>query len=356
MWSAPDESRDPAGDRQPPQRGQVWLAAASAASRGLVVIVGAGFARVPGRPVLAAPLLASGTAGPGRIAVGPAEGLHAPAIVDVTAITALDPADLIMAVVALSDAGLASVDGALCDVLGIAAPLTLPAAAANGAVHDVVPQVARDNFPPAPPPPPPLSDAGIPAFAADSLQVHDTPADEVDLGALPDDIPPAPRTPDWLRPGADVRFDDHPIAQIFGRPQPALGGYSGSADTGAGTSPPAAVLPGAAFSAATNSSGPSSPLTPESPRSAARRREAPVGAPTRAAAVMPELLEIVRRRLQRSAPRLEGVLAQAGEEDRSVEWAAAAVRHTGVRGVMQSTLDEIADEMSAVAERYSARS
>lgn len=350
MWSAPDGSRDRAGDQRLPQRGEVWLAASPPArTRDLVVIVGANFPSSSGRPILAAPLLPSGAAGPGRVTVGEAHGLHAPATLDAAALVALDPANLVMAIASLSDAGLATLDSALRDVLGIPAPAPVQPALMNGDAQEVVAETVFDVFPPAPPPPPPLTDMGIHPFHAAPLPMDPArgePPDSVASDAYADDRTPTSAQPDWLWSADDAGFDDHPIAQIFGRPQHRLGEGSRDVLPPTSPSPPAAELPGAAFAAASNR-GTSASLP-------VHLRDAPIESPTRAAAVMPELLEIVRRRLQRNAPRLEGVLQQAADEGRSVEWAAAAVRHTGVRGVVQTTLDEIADEMSAAGARYSA--
>src|SRR5262249_30049974 len=121
---------------------------------------------------------------------------------------------------------------------------------------------------------------------------------------------------------AAIGLDAHPIAQLFPQQGPAPYEYR--------------VLETAA---------------PEPHLVRAPRRDVVVENPTPAAAVMPELLEIVPRRLHRSAAGLEGVLVQAADEGRSVQWAAAAVRHTAVRGVMQTTLDDIAQEISAVGSR-----
>lgn len=109
--------------------------------------------------------------------------------------------------------------------------------------------------------------------------------------AVPDDRPPR-------------RLEDHPMARLFGQ------------------------------------SPPPHPLAAAPPPAAAE-----------VAALLPELRALVQRRLHRSAPRLQLVLDEAAADGRSVEWVAAAVRATPVRGVMQSSLDEIADEMLEVAGR-----
>ena len=122
--------------------------------------------------------------------------------------------------------------------------------------------------------------------------------------AAPPDPPPLP-DPDetWSLGTASGRLEDHPMAQLFGQPPPRA------------PSPPSHRAEG--------------------------------GVPV--AAMLPELIELARRRLHRSASRIEAILQDAAASGRSVDWVAAAVRATSIRGVVQSSLDELAREMSALA-------
>ncbi|MFN2582560.1 MAG: type II toxin-antitoxin system PemK/MazF family toxin [Candidatus Dormibacteria bacterium] len=65
--------------------------------------------------------------------------------------------------------------------------------------------------------------------------------------------------------------------------------------------------------------------------------------------VLPDLQHLVRQRLHSSATRLESILDEGVTGGRSVSWAADAVRTTSIRGVLQSSVDSIADEMEAIA-------
>ena len=295
MWSGPEAAGGVATTRPELRRGHVWLAqvVSDRAHRAVLLLShdrdGGG-----DDPVLVAPVVV-GAPATGRIAAEFPAGFDG-AVVDVRRLTAIDRRALIQPLGRLAAPRLADVDQALCDVLGLDVPgwhsagEREPASDMQAAPTDeVAPDpampadgngaVAYDPLGFAPPPPPP------PLFEA--------------TAAVSDDV----------SDGGNSRagFDDHPIAQLFGRPRPA--------------SPELAPAPAPVRSTA---------------------------ADIRAADVMPELLAIVQRRLHRSAPRLEAVLSQAGEEGRTVEWAAAAVRHASVRGVMQSTLDEIAGEIAAV--------
>lgn len=136
--------------------------------------------------------------------------------------------------------------------------------------------------------------------------------------------PPPPRAPllsapqqvgSWEPSPASIRLEDHPMARLFGQTPPALPAAAPSA-------PPCAAAPAAP------------------PRHDERSAEA-----------LPELLELVRRRLHRSSSHLEGLIVDSVGEGRTIDWTAAAVRRASVRGVMQSTLDDIAAEMESVAAR-----
>lgn len=288
MWSGADAARDYAMERRELRRGQVWLAEWSSDRVRRPVVLLNGDAEVAADSVLlAAPLAASDGAGLGTVALDGADGFDAGLTIDLRRLASVDVARLVLPLGAVSDGRLGEIDSALSELLGLDPPA---ANAASAPATNAAPK-ARSKAPTTngtvqhghsflPPPPPPE----------------------------PDEATPPPVVP--------ARLDDHPIAQLFGQPDPVF--------RAGAPAPPAAAVGGRS------------------------------GSPARAAAVMPELLAIVRRRLQRSAPRLEAVLGQAADEDRSVEWAAAAVRHSAVRGVTQSTLDDIAREFSAAGARYSA--
>ncbi|MGH7685873.1 MAG: type II toxin-antitoxin system PemK/MazF family toxin [Candidatus Dormibacteria bacterium] len=317
------------------RRGQIWLAERTPPEPPVPVLVLSDDGE-PGSAVAVAPLVPERLDARGCVAVDETDGLEAQATVDVRHLTSLERSAFVRPLGAVSARRQALVDSALCDVLGIAIPE--PAVTrddpvpqpSNGAVHS-----GQASAPPPPPPPPPdpaplqiarPAPEAPPVYEAlgrrdrapayrgtvsrdDALYEVTVPLEADELSEL--------EPFDWSE--AALGLDEHPIAQLFPQPEPA----------------------------------PRELAVVETPEP--QRRDVHVENPTPAAAVMPELLEIVRRRLHRSAPRLEGVLVQAADEGRSVQWAAAAVRHTAVRGVMQSTLDEIAQEISAVGARRPAR-
>lgn len=303
------------------RRGQIWLAERTLPlPPGLVLVLSDD--GEPAGAVAVAPLVPSRLDARGCVAVDETDGLDAPATVDVRRLTSLERSAFVRPLGAVSARRQALVDSALCDVLGIA--IAEPAAAAPAVVPRADPTppmsngAAHTEYAPPPPPPPPLPDpaplhiATPPPEAAPVYEALGRRDPELAYrGTVSRDdtlyevTVPEPEPFAWSE--AALGLDEHPIAQLFPQPEPAP------------------------------------------------RRDVRVENPTPAAAVMPELLEIVRRRLHRSAPRLEGVLVQAADEGRSVQWAAAAVRHTAVRGVMQSTLDEIAQELSAVGVRRPGR-
>jgi hypothetical protein len=65
--------------------------------------------------------------------------------------------------------------------------------------------------------------------------------------------------------------------------------------------------------------------------------------------LLPDLKLLVRSRLQLSSGRLESLLEEAVAAGRPVEAVAVDVRNLSIRGVMQATLDQIADDMVAMS-------
>lgn len=65
--------------------------------------------------------------------------------------------------------------------------------------------------------------------------------------------------------------------------------------------------------------------------------------------LLPELKAIVHNRLQRSAARVEAMLDDASEADRPLDEVLDEIRGLVIRGIMQSTLDELVDEMQSLA-------
>ena len=292
MWSGPEAAGGVATTRPELRRGHVWLAnVASDRGHRAVLLLSRDRDGGDADPVLVAPVVL-GAPATGRVAAEFPTGFDG-AVVDVRRLMALDRSALIQPLGRLAAPRLAEVEQEVCDVLGLDVP------ASDSAEFEFAPGVRPappDDVAPQPAIPPPTSGA----VTLDRLGFLPPPPP-------PPAMEPSAAVPDDVRDGGNERagFDDHPIAQLFGRPHPA-------------------------------SAEPAAPGAMRSPE-----------ADIRAADVMPELLAIVQRRLHRSAPRLEAVLSQAGEEGRTVEWAAAAVRHASVRGVMQSTLDEIAGEIAA---------
>ena len=304
MWSGPEAAGGVATTHPDLRRGHVWLAQAEP-GRGqrAVLLLSRDRDGRSGDPLLAAPVI-RGAPAIGRVAVEILEGFDG-AVVDVRRLVAIDRSVLIQPLMRLAGPRLAEVDMALCEVLGLDVP-------AWHAVDGV-------ELSPGPDDASPESDVyALPAIPAPSngAAAHSQPPAAVLPAGAGQPAPPAPPPLLGSTTAADdddingenqiAGIDDHPIAQLFGRPRPVS--YQAAA-----------------------------PVPPRAPV-----------ADIRVADVMPQLLAIVQRRLHRSAPRLEAVLSQAGDEGRTVEWAAAAVRHASVRGVMQSTLDEIAGEIAAV--------
>ncbi len=61
------------------------------------------------------------------------------------------------------------------------------------------------------------------------------------------------------------------------------------------------------------------------------------------------LKQVARLRLQRSSPRVEAMVDEAAARDLSLDTLLDEIRGLVIRGVMQSTLDQVVDEMAAVA-------
>ena len=319
MWSGPEAAGGVATTHPELRRGHVWLVQA-APERGQRAVVLLSRDREGGLddPVLVAPVI-RGAPSTGRVAVEIVAGFDG-AVVDVRRLMAIDHSALIQPLMRLAAPRLAEIDMALCDVLGLDVPawrpvdeLESPPVTHASLADEVAIEVAN---PPATngaaPHPEPLAVVEAASVDYPAQLVQAATFDQLGFAPPP---PPPPAMEITSAPFDDASdggneiagLDDHPIAQLFGRPRP-------------GSSEPAPSL--------TQLRSPAADI--------------------RVADVMPQLLGIVQRRLHRSAPRLEAVLSQAGEEGRSVEWAAAAVRHASVRGVMQSTLDEIAGEIAAV--------
>ena len=68
--------------------------------------------------------------------------------------------------------------------------------------------------------------------------------------------------------------------------------------------------------------------------------------------LLPELKAIARNRLQRSAARVEAMLDDAAGADKPLDAVLEEIRSVVIRGVMQSTLDEVVDEMRNLAETH----
>ncbi len=67
--------------------------------------------------------------------------------------------------------------------------------------------------------------------------------------------------------------------------------------------------------------------------------------------VLPQLLSLVQNRLQRSSGSVEQVVDDAASDHQSVIWLADRVRVMTVRGFLRTTLEQLADDMLAVAAR-----
>lgn len=277
-----------------PRRGQVWLAETPGSRRGLVVVIAPDADH--GRVAIVAPVTPGAAAGRGRVTLHDEGGLSGGGAVQVGRLTAVHRGELIAMVSTLARQRLDEIDAALRDVLGIGAPAAPPSP----------PQLRRD---------PPLQEFLPPPPPSERL-------------ASPQQVPPWPPTSE------STRLEDHPMARLFGQSSPALppSGHSGT--------DPAAVPAIAPVPAASG-------IAPVPAGSGI----APVPASSGIAPVLPALLEVVRQRLHRSSPHLEGLLVQAAGEGRSIEWTTAAVRRASVRGVMQSTLDDLAAEMETAAAR-----
>jgi hypothetical protein len=138
--------------------------------------------------------------------------------------------------------------------------------------------------------PPPWRAEGVSEFTPPSYPpLSSSMASEDPFAGLGSDIetasPPAPR---W----ADVELDAYPVSPHNGYPQ-----------------------------------GPSVPVAP----------------------IATALKQVARLRLQRSSPRVEAMVDEAAARDLGLDTLLDEIRGLVIRGVMQSTLDQVVDEMAAVA-------
>jgi hypothetical protein len=68
--------------------------------------------------------------------------------------------------------------------------------------------------------------------------------------------------------------------------------------------------------------------------------------------MLSELRGIAQRRLQLSASRVETVLDEAAQEQRSLDSVLEEIRSMSIRGVMPSTVDAMVAEMKIAAAEY----
>jgi hypothetical protein len=67
------------------------------------------------------------------------------------------------------------------------------------------------------------------------------------------------------------------------------------------------------------------------------------------APIATSLKQVARLRLQRSSPRVEAMVDEAAARDLALDTLLDEIRGLVIRGVMQSTLDQVVDEMAAIA-------
>ena len=219
------------------------------------------------------------------------------------------------------------------------------------------------------------------SFAAADLRNDSSPAAPVPdnpfvaFGATSSSPPPsapsapaafAPATPDSAPfsagsiapgPGADPFADiaatptaapaaADPFGAMSSDPYELADDPYGEPATGAPAATPAASASvpsnpfGALFGTAASPTAPSGPAN-------GNGQPAALGVPVEE--VLPELKMIARNRLQRSAARVEAMLDEAAEQRQPLEVVLAEIRGLVIRGVMQSTLDAVVDEMMAAA-------
>jgi hypothetical protein len=63
----------------------------------------------------------------------------------------------------------------------------------------------------------------------------------------------------------------------------------------------------------------------------------------------PALREVAQLHLQRSSPRVESMVDDAAARGQTLDRLLSDIRAVVIRGVMQSTIDKMADEMAAMA-------
>jgi hypothetical protein len=118
-----------------------------------------------------------------------------------------------------------------------------------------------------------------------------------------------------------------------------------------GTTPPSQSLPGAA--AASRPSAWTDALTQSKPGVATSDTDAAnaVNTSSEVGPFLPSLKLLARARLQRSSGPIEDVVDAAAADRQTIAWLAGRVRVMSVRGFMTSTLEQLADDMLALAER-----
>lgn len=288
VWSDATAMQEQHADPTPLRRGQVWLADTAAARCRRVVVIAAGAG--DGNAAIVAPVAHGVTPRSRRVALPHTAGAGDRAFVDVSRLRTLPRADLVALVATLPDERLREIDAVLRDVLGLGA---------------AEPEIA--------------------AAPAATLKPR---------AAL---LPPPQQVQAWAPATEATRLEDHPMARLFGQTPPAVPAPAPDDPPRGRDELPSPGDRAAAYGAAARDDG--------------AARATPAAVTDRREDALPALLDVVRRRLHRSSPHLEGLIVDAVHQGRSVEWAAAAVRRASVRGVMQSTLDDIAAEMEAVDAR-----
>lgn len=160
----------------------------------------------------------------------------------------------------------------------------------------------------------------------------------------PDVVPPTPEE-QWIAtqeaPASDTPGTEWTDEQVWSEDD-----HAGLAADG----PPPPPVPGlqpSDFAGIFGSSGSSSAPPPPAP---GFESAAPPAADRSVRDLLPELKMVARNRLQRSAARVEAMLDDAAEADRPIAAVLDEVAGLTIRGVMQSTLDQVVDDMRNLAE------